>query len=53
MTKLVRVLAMWLNVTCAIAMFTHLYKEYRLHIVVDTFHLYGLSSHINLNVAEC
>ena len=29
-TKLVRVLTMWLKVTCAIDMFTQLYEEYQL-----------------------
>ena len=35
--KLVRVLAMWLRVKCAIAMFTEFYEEYWLDIVVNTF----------------
>ena len=36
MIKLVRFLAIWLRVKCAITiMFTHTYEEYRLHILVD------------------
>ena len=38
---------------CNRYMFTHLYEEYQLQIVVDTFILFSLSSHNNLSAAEC
>ena len=41
MITLVMVLAMWLRVTCAMYVFTHLYEEYRLQIVVDIITLYS------------
>ena len=37
---------------CNHYMFTHLYEEYQLQIVVDIITLYSLSLHNNLSVAE-